>query len=60
MRRARVRDLSGWDEPLDGCATVDDLPDSARSYVDLVERELDVEVTLVGTGAERTSVLTRA
>jgi hypothetical protein len=25
-----------------------------------VERELDVEVTLVGTGAERSSVLTRA
>jgi adenylosuccinate synthase len=52
--------LSGWDEPLDGCATVDDLPEAARSYVDLVERQLDVEVTLVGTGAERTSVLTRA
>jgi hypothetical protein len=28
--------------------------------VDFVERELGVEVTLVGTGAERTSVLTRA
>jgi hypothetical protein len=25
-----------------------------------VERELEVEVTLVGTGAERSSVLTRA
>ena len=35
-------------------------PDAARRYVEFVERELDVEVTLVGTGAERTSVLTRA
>ena len=52
--------LPGWDEPLDACETVDDLPDAARRYVELVERELDVEVTLVGTGAERTSVLTRA
>jgi adenylosuccinate synthase len=52
--------LPGWDEPLDGCSTVDDLPDAARSYVEMVERELEVEVTLVGTGAERTSVLTRA
>ena len=31
-----------------------------RGYVDFVERELEVEVTLVGTGAERESVLTRA
>ncbi len=52
--------LPGWDEPLDGCSSVDDLPVAARRYVDFVERALDVEVTLVGTGAERTSVLTRA
>jgi adenylosuccinate synthase len=52
--------LPGWEEPLDGCASVADLPDAARRYVEFVERELGVEVTLVGTGAERTSVLTRA
>jgi adenylosuccinate synthase len=53
--------LPGWgDEPLDGCTSVEELPDAARRYVEFVERELDVEVTLVGTGAERTSVLTRA
>jgi adenylosuccinate synthase len=52
--------LEGWQEPLDGCSSVPDLPDAARSYVEFVERELDVEVTLVGTGAERSSVLTRA
>ena len=47
-------------EPLDGCASVAELPDAARGYVEFVERELGVEVTLVGTGAERSSVLTRA
>jgi adenylosuccinate synthase len=52
--------LEGWNEPLDGCASVAALPAAARTYVEFVERELDVEVTLVGTGAERTSVLTRA
>jgi len=49
--------LPGWEEPLDACATVDDLPDAARRYVEFVERELDVEVTLIGTGADRDSVL---
>ena len=52
--------LDGWHEPLDGCSSVDELPDAARRYVEFVERELEVEVTLVGTGAERSSVLTRA
>jgi adenylosuccinate synthase len=51
--------LPGWSEPLDDCASSNDLPKAARRYVDLVERELAVEVTLIGTGAERTSVLTR-
>jgi adenylosuccinate synthase len=50
--------LPGWSEPLDGCATVADLPDAARRYVEFVEAELDVEVTLIGTGADRDSVLT--
>jgi adenylosuccinate synthase len=52
--------MRGWAEPLDACASAEDLPAAARDYVELVERELDVEVTLIGTGAERTSVLTRA
>jgi adenylosuccinate synthase len=52
--------LEGWSEPLDDCSSVAELPGAARAYVEFVERELDVEVTLVGTGAERSSVLTRA
>ena len=52
--------LSGWGADLDHCGSVEDLPEAAGAYVDFVERELDVAVTLVGTGAERESVLTRA
>ena len=36
---------------------LDDLPDAARSYVEFVERELEVPVSLIGTGAERERVL---
>jgi adenylosuccinate synthase len=46
--------LPGWGEPLDG-----DLPEAARAYVEFVERGLDLEISLVGTGAERERVLTR-
>jgi adenylosuccinate synthase len=46
--------LPGWGEPLG-----EELPDAARRYVDFVERALDVEVSWVGTGAERERVLLR-
>jgi adenylosuccinate synthase len=46
--------LAGWSEPLNGAA----LPDAAKRYVEVIEQELEVEVSWVGTGAERTQVLT--
>jgi adenylosuccinate synthase len=49
--------LPGWDEPIGDAAELDDLPAAARRYVAFVEQELDVPVTLVGTGAERERVL---
>ena len=48
--------LEGWHEPLHG----DGLPGAAQRYVEFVERELDVPVTLVGIGAERERVLARS
>jgi adenylosuccinate synthase len=44
--------LAGWQEPI-----ADGLPDAARAYVDFVQHELDVEISLVGTGAERERVV---
>ena len=44
--------LSGWQEPIS-----DGLPDAARAYVGFVEQQLGVEISLVGTGAERERVV---
>ena len=44
--------LDGWRSALE-----DELPEAARRYVEFVERELDVDVSLVGTGRERDRVL---
>jgi adenylosuccinate synthase len=49
--------LPGWEEPLDAVADLSELPGAARRYVDFVEEALRVEVSLVGTGAERERVL---
>jgi adenylosuccinate synthase len=49
--------LPGWDEPLDDVEDLSALPPGARDYVAVVEQQLGVEVSLVGTGAERARVL---
>ena len=51
--------LPGWREPLDRVADLDGLPAAARRYVAFAEEALEVDVTLVGTGADRERVLTR-
>ena len=51
--------LPGWQASIDDATEVADLPEEARRYVEFVEHELDVDVCLVGTGAERERVLTR-
>jgi len=53
--RPVYEELAGWGGELGG----DELPDAARRYVEFVERALDVEVSWVGTGAEREQVLVR-
>jgi adenylosuccinate synthase len=45
--------LPGWGEPLDGT-----LPPPAQRYVRFVEEALDLEVCMIGTGAEREQVVT--
>jgi adenylosuccinate synthase len=44
--------LPGWREPLD-----DGLPAAARRYVEFVETALELEVSMVGTGADRARVV---
>ena len=51
--------LPGWQEPLDELTNPEDLPDSARTYVELIEERLGVDVCLIGTGRERERVLAR-
>ncbi len=51
--------LRGWAEPIDAAEGPADLPEAARAYVEFVERELEVEISLVGTGAPRESVVAR-
>jgi adenylosuccinate synthase len=49
--------LPGWETSLDDVESPAELPPAARRYVEFVEREVGVEVSLIGTGADRERVL---
>jgi adenylosuccinate synthase len=49
--------LGGWREPLDAADELSALPTSARRYVEYIEAALDLEVSMIGTGAERERVI---
>jgi adenylosuccinate synthase len=51
--------LPGWRTDISGVTDLADLPTEAKAFVDLVEREVGVPITIVGTGAERDSTVTR-
>ena len=44
--------LPGWKEPLD-----DTLPPAAQRYVEFVEEALELEIEMVGTGADRAQIV---
>lgn len=51
--------LPGWMSSTDGISRWNDLPESARRLVAIVERETGVPVTMVGTGAARDALVVR-
>jgi adenylosuccinate synthase len=50
--------LAGWREPLDRIGEIGELPAAARRYVEYVEVALELEVSMIGTGAERERIIT--
>src|SRR3989440_1726572 len=55
--RAEVVELPGWQEPITGAKTLDDLPQQARDYLDFVGERLGVPIVLVGVGPGREEVI---
>jgi len=54
---AEYEELPGWSEPLETCRTLEDLPPSARDYLDYIAEFLGVPITLIGVGPARDQVI---
>jgi len=52
--------MPGWDQDLTQVRTIDQLPQSARNYLDRIETLVGVPVAIAGVGPDRTQTLFRA
>jgi adenylosuccinate synthase len=50
-------ELPGWDEDISGARSLEDLPQTAREYVEYIEDFLGVPVVLVGVGPGRDQMI---
>ncbi len=50
-------ELAGWDEDISGITERSALPDAARDYLDFLEQQVGVPITLVGVGPGRDQYL---
>ena len=53
-------DMPGWNQPLRGIKTFDELPQTAQEMVLRIEKEIQVPVRIVGVGPERDDCVVRS
>ena len=51
--------LPGWECDIHGIKTYEELPENCRKYIEFIERELEVPVTLVSNGPGRDDIIRR-
>ncbi len=52
-------DFKGWQTSLDGIRAFDDMPAELTAYVDFLEAELNLPITLISTGPDREAIINR-
>lgn len=55
--KADYTELPGWEEDIQGCQTLQDLPQNARSYLSYLEKAIGVPIRLVGVGPGREQII---
>ena len=57
MHGSELKQVPGWKSSTAGLTDFDKLPDAAKSYVEIVEKETEVSVTFIGTGPGRQEMI---
>jgi adenylosuccinate synthase len=56
---ANYKSLPGWDKDLTGLSDISELPSELNNYITYLEEELEVPITVVSVGPDRTQTLMR-
>ncbi len=56
---ANYKSLTGWDKDLTGLSDISELPSELNNYIIYLEEELEVPITVVSVGPDRTQTLMR-
>ena len=56
---ANYKSLPGWDKDLTGLSNISELPSELNNYITYLEEELEVPITVVSVGPDRTQTLMR-
>ena len=51
--------LSGWKQDIRGIKTYEELPENCRKYIEYIEKELEVPITMISNGPGRNDMIRR-
>jgi len=51
--------LKGWNQDLTGLSSPDQMPEALNAYIDFIEKEVGVSISIVSVGPDRTQTLMR-
>jgi len=54
-----LKEIKGWDEDLTGVTKEEDFPQALVDYIDFLEKELEVPISIVSVGPDRTQTIIR-
>lgn len=54
-----LKSFKGWQQDLSTCTSIDELPVEAKTYLEFVEKETEVEIVIVSTGPDRSETLVK-
>ncbi len=55
----KVEMQPGWKESIEGCRSIEELPEAAQAYVSLVEEKVGVPVTMIGVGPDEAATIVK-
>lgn len=53
----QYKTLPGWQQSLEDCQTLEELPANARKYLEFIQDYLDVDLTILSKGPDRTETI---